>query len=271
MRSGTLAMVLGGFGLALYAGCADPSSDPASDPASAPTPTAGTAEPADSAATISEASVVARVEVEPGHVVSFYEPTPGGLFTVETRAPGQSFALAPDEVSDAMKAFAHLRPQAAIPPALQAAYDRARSVTGEPADLPAHAVGGGQPATVRPRAATPGVVTQALTESSNPAVFVDNDGGCDWGPQGSFCRVSWANGFFAFFTPTTSALCTVDHYAGNGIVIQVTAGSTITSFFQGVGTIAQYSLGAAGPSELRRIDITNASGDSFHVGCRWGV
>lgn len=113
--------------------------------------------------------------------------------------------------------------------------------------------------------------TPALTSSSSAATFVDNNGGCDWGPQWSVCRVNWANGFFAYAGGTTSGLCTVDHYAGNGVIIQITVGSTISSTFQGPGTIAQYSLGVAGAATLRRIDITNASGDSFHVGCRWGI
>jgi hypothetical protein len=51
----------------------------------------------------------------------------------------------------------------------------------------------------------------------------------------------------------------------------ITAGATITSTFQAVHTSVQYSLGTPGPSVTRRIDILNASGDSFHAGCRWGV
>jgi hypothetical protein len=78
--------------------------------------------------------------------------------------------------------------------------------------------------------------------------------------------VAWGGGFFAFANPATSGLCIVDHYAGNGVVIQITSGSTISSVFQAVGTIAQYSLGAAAPNVLRRIDVTNAAGDAFQVG-----
>ncbi|WP_123784172.1 hypothetical protein [Corallococcus macrosporus] len=61
------------------------------------------------------------------------------------------------------------------------------------------------------------------------------------------------------------------HISGNGVIIQITVGSTVSSVFQGAGTHAQYSLGTTGVSTRRRLDITNASGDSFHVGCRWGV
>ncbi|MFP2963555.1 hypothetical protein ACLEPN_38930 [Myxococcus sp. 1LA] len=115
----------------------------------------------------------------------------------------------------------------------------------------------------------PGVAEQALTSSSSAATFVNN-GGCDWGPRWSTCKANWANGYYAY-SGSTSGLCSVDHYSGNGVIIQITVGSTISSVFQGAGTHAQYSLGTAGVSTTRRLDITNASGDSFHVGCRWGV
>jgi hypothetical protein len=266
MRTGMVAMVLGGIGLAAFVGCAEPAAEPA--PAAAP-------ESPEGAPTASNPDTVARVDIEPGHAVNFYEPSPGNLVVVETMAPGQKFVLAADAISDALRAYAQLRPQGAVPQALQAAYDRARSTAGDPTIASTIAstngAGGGRPASAQPAAATPGVIQQALTESPDPANFVDNDGGCDWGPRFAACRVNWGGGFFAFSNPSTSGLCIVDHYAGNGVVIQVTAGTAITSMFQAVGTIAQYSLGASGPNVLRRVDVTNAAGDAFHVGCRFGV
>jgi len=250
----------GSLGLILGSGCVAPAPDPGP---------AGTTDPATNGSEPVDANVVLRVDVESGHTVTFYEPTPGGLYLAERMAPGQTFVLGDKEASDALAAFARVRPQAEVPAALQAAYDRARNLPSEPIALAAHAFGGGQPEAAQAPSATPGVIQQALTSSSSAANFVNNDGGCDWGPQGSFCRVNWANGFFASLSPTTSGLCVVDHYAGNGVVIQITA-QAITSMFQGAGTIAQYSLGTPGPAITRRIDITNASGDSFHAGCRWG-
>jgi hypothetical protein len=64
----------------------------------------------------------------------------------------------------------------------------------------------------------------------------------------------------------------VDHYAGNGLTVQITVnGNIVASPFQNPGTIVQYSLGSAGSVVQRRVDVTNASGDSFHIGCRWGA
>lgn len=259
MRTRMIAMMLGGVGLAAFAGCAEPTAEPAPAPASP-----------DGAPTTSNPDTVARVDIEPGHAVNFYEPSPGNLVVVESMAPGQKFALATGAVTDALRAYAQLRPQNEIPQALQAAYDRARSVAIEPTAASINSAGGGRPDPGQP-AATPGVIQQSLTSSPDAANFVDNDGGCDWGPRFAICRVNWGGGFFAVSNPSTSGLCIVDHYAGNGVVIQITVGTTISSVFQAVGTIAQYSLGAAGANVLRRIDITNAAGDAFHAGCRFGV
>jgi len=257
MKNGIFAIIFGSLAPALFTGCTQPASgQPGADEAQP--------DPGD----VTDATALLRVDVEAGHAVAFYEPTPGGLFMAETKAPGQNFVLTGGDATDPLRAYARLRPQTQVPAALQAAVDRARDAAGQPGAAAPPAFGGGQPESAQ--AVTPGVVQQALTSSSSAANFVNNDGGCDWGRQGSFCRVNWANGFFASLSPTTSGLCIVDHYAGNGVVVQITAGATITSVFQAAGTIAQYSLGVAGPSELRRIDVTNASGDSFHAGCRWG-
>jgi hypothetical protein len=257
MRNGMMWMSLGGLSLALSAGCIGPAPESANTTGSEPAVVEAT-----------EANALLRIEVEAGHDVTFYEPVPGGLYLAERMAPSQSFVLHGKESSDALLAFKQLRPGTPVPEALQAAYDRALSLPSD-ATVQEKKVGGGQ-AEAAQAPAHPGVAVQGLTSSSSAATFVNSNGGCDWGAQGSFCRVEWGGGFFASIT-ATSGLCIVDHYAGNGVTIQITVGSTISSSFQGAGTIAQYSLGAAGASTTRRIDITNASGDSFHVGCRWGI
>lgn len=86
----------------------------------------------------------------------------------------------------------------------------------------------------------------------------------------SHCRINWGNGFFAACGPTTSARCVVDHYAGKGVTIQITAGASVTTTFQAAGTSVMYSLGTPGAAVTRRIDVLNGSSDSFHVGCNWG-
>lgn len=254
MHNRMIAMV-SGLGLALYMGCAAPeqgSGDPAAGSNAAPDPGA-----------------ILQIEVESGHSVGFYEPVPGGLYMAEQVLPGQSFALRGNGAIDAIAAFSKLRPGVAVPAVLQAAYERARSVPGVPGAAPEGSGSGGAPA-VEP-APTPGEIQQALTSSSSAAFFANSNGGCDWGPDFSFCRLNWSGGRTEFAT-SNSGLCIVDHYAGNGLTVQITVnGNIVASPFQNPGTIVQYSLGSAGSVVQRRVDVTNASGDSFHIGCRWGV
>jgi hypothetical protein len=261
MRNGMMVIAIGSFAVLLASGCVQPASDPESQ--IPPTALPDGSDPVDAGAILS-------IEIENGHTVTFYEPAPGGLYFVERISAGQRFVLGERDMADALTAFARLRPQTSIPEALQAAYDRARNLASDLDAEVAPSFGGGAPETAGRSAAAPGTIEQGLTSSSSAANFVNNDGGCNWGPTWSFCRVNWANGFFAF-TTAISGLCIVDHYAGNGIVNQITVGTTITSLPQAVHTSIQFSLGARGANVLRRLDITNATGDSFHVGCRWGV
>ncbi|NOK05912.1 MULTISPECIES: hypothetical protein [Myxococcus] len=257
MRSGMKWLAMGSLGLALCTGCSGAEAEQAA-PGETETPVN----------TTTEASVVLRIEVEPGHTVTFYEPVPGALYLAEHKLPTQSFMLGDKESANALLAFERLLPGAPVPAELQAAYGRALNLPSD-VDEQESSAGGGDREDASARAQRPGVTEQALTSSSSAATFVNN-GGCNWGPRWSTCAVNWANGYYAYST-STSGLCGVDHYSGNGVIIQITVGSTITSVFQGAGTHAQYSLGSAGVSTTRRLDITNASGDSFHVGCRWGI
>lgn len=258
MSSRMIAIMCGSLGLCLAACAASPP-----DPEAVQPPAPGEA---------AEASAVLRIDVETGHTVTFYEPKPGALVVVETMMPAQKRVLGDREMKDALAAFVRLQPGAGVPQALQDAYDRSRSLPSAPDGDAVRAFGGGQPEVAQVPGAVPGVIQQALTSSSSAANFVNNDGGCDWGPQGSFCRVNWANGFWASLSPTTSGVCTVDHYAGNGVTIQITCGNTVITLPpQSPGTVKQYSLCNSGTAEVRRIDILDASGDSFHAGCRWGV
>lgn len=253
-----MMLVVGGLGLALAAACV-----------SADAPEGDVAAPqADDASDASEQHVVLRVEIERGHSVTFYEPAPGALYQVERMAPNQKFVLGGAAASDALAAFAQLRPGQAVPAALQAAYDRAIAMPSESVSTES-ARGAGQPDAGQSAPATPGVSQQSLVSSSSAATFVNTNNGCDWGSRWSTCSVNWGGGYFATASSATAAICIVDHYAGNGLIVQMTVNGNVTNSFHGAGTIAQYSLGAAGPDVTRRIDLTNASGDAFHVGCRW--
>jgi hypothetical protein len=226
----------------------------------------------------SEQYLVTRVDVEVGHSVTFYEPTPGGLMLVESKLDGQKSVIARQGEVDALALFERLRPGQEAPTALRDAYQRARDAAlAAPASdrsITLSKAGGGQTwAPVSAAAASSngvGVAQEALTSSSNPDNFVDTDGGCDWGSRFSACRIHWGGGFFATAT-SSSASCIVDHYAGNGITVQLTAGSTVVSFSQSVGTSQLYSWGFVSGSITRRIDILNASGDAFHAGCHFTI
>jgi hypothetical protein len=254
-----MVMVSSTLGMALTSACMAPETGSQPDPATPADPAPATAG--------GDAGLILRIAVEDGHAVSFYEPSPGGLFLAENIVEGQNFTLHDHDAVDALAAFARLRPGVDVPAALQAAYDRARNVASGPADVEVSEVGGGAPA----KAAVTGGGQPAFTSSSSAANFVNEVGGCGWGPTGSACRVNWSGNFFASLNPRTSGLCLVDVYAGNGVQIQITAGATITSTPQLVHTGVQYSLGTPGPSEVRRIDITGTASDDYHVGCRWGV
>jgi hypothetical protein len=169
MRTGMKWMALGSVGLALCAGCVEPGPEPT-----------GTTEAAPTVVESTEADVVLRLELEEGHDVTFYEPAPGGLFLVERMTPTQSFVLKGKEASDALLAFERLRPGEPVPAALQAAYDRARNLPGDPAPREPQA-GSGQPEAAQTQAPGLGVAKQALVSSSYAATFVNDNGGCDWG------------------------------------------------------------------------------------------
>jgi len=274
MKRRMMQSAITGLSLAMCVACGSTEStggpqagDPAPGTAQAATDDAARANAAN------DRNVIARVEIESGHTITFYEMGPGGLFMVETRNEGQTAVI--HGSADALDVYARVRPGAAVPDALRAAYGRARDAAANArlsSPKVAPALGGGQPAvegapSVQIKDGL-GVTAQALTSSSSAANFVDTDHGCDWGETWSFCRVSWGGGFFAS-TSSDSASCIVDHYAGNGVTVQLTADDTQVPLFQAAGTVVTYNWGFVSGNVTRRIDILNASGDSFHVGCRW--
>lgn len=267
LRASLLVVVFGGFSVASLAACGS-GGQGASEPAT---------ESEGNVAMSSEQYLVTSVDVEAGHTVTFYEPVPGGLMLVESKLEAQTSVLGRENAVDALALFARLRPREQPPAKLREAYQRARdAVLAEPAidrvSAPSQSGGGQAYSAPATPASSDGVATtqQALTSSSNPDFFVNNDGGCDWGSRYSICRIHWGGGFFATAT-SSSASCVVDHYAGNGVTVQLTAGATVVSFFQAAGTSQLYSWGFVAGSVTRRIDILNASGDAFHAGCHFTI
>lgn len=157
---------------------------------------------------------------------------------------------------------------------LLAAYDRAKANVDVAEDSVPETPGSGGTPDRGPdfsRVSTPdgvGAIKQAHS-TSNAADFVNNHNGCVWASVHSFCRVNWSNGFTSGDHTAPSAVGVVDHYAGNGITVQLIAGGTSVPFSQSAGTIQTYSWGLQSGNINRRLDILNASGDSFHAGVRW--
>jgi hypothetical protein len=265
-----MVSALMGTALALCAGCAAGNDDGAGNGGQ----TSSTPAPEDTAS----ATAFLVLNVEDGHTIGFYEQQPGALMVIENMREGQTSILNQHQGIDAIALFNELRPNEAVPATLTAAYERAKALATTPGAIPldnGSGFGGGSSVAKALAAAKTtstgniGVTSQAITSSSNPDDFVNSGGGCDWANRASICRINWSNGFFAFANPSGSATCIVDHYAGNGITVQLTAGSTVLPTFQAVGTVATYSWGIVSGSILRRMDILNASGDQFHAGCRF--
>jgi hypothetical protein len=223
-----------------------------------------------------EKGVLLRLEIEKGHTVTYYEQTPGSLVIMESMAPGQRTVLRGPAPADGIDLYRRLRPGEVVPAVILEAHERARRAAlnapaGEGAATPPYAFGGQPAATLPPASANAGPVgarQQALVSSSDPAVFVNDNLGCEWGPRWSFCRVNWANGFEAG-AYSESATCVVDHYSGNGIRVTLWAAGANTVYDMEAGRIWSWFWGVTGGKLRRRVEITNASGDSFHVGCRW--
>jgi hypothetical protein len=224
----------------------------------------------------SKAAIVARLEPQSGHTVTFYEIDGAGLFMVESSNGHEAHWLS-GKPQDALEVYRKLSPETAIPEALQAAYERAKKLVPDEASPSTTALefpaGGGRQApefvqNLRSQGDV-GVVQQA-TSSSSASHFTGTHAACDaFGAAFSACRANWGGGFWAQWNGSTSATCNVDHYAGNGITVQLTAGSTVIPFSQAVNTFQTYSWGFVSGAVSRRIDILNASGDSFHVGCQF--
>jgi hypothetical protein len=224
-----------------------------------------------------EKYVVHRIEVEPKHVVTFYEPSPGVLLLIERMVPGQRSVVHGRGSADALLVFSRVRPNDEIPARLREAYERAQELTTRaPAgEHPPGGFGGGS-ATPDEGAgsASTGEVSasaSALTSSSSATVFVNDNDGCDnWGASvAGICRVSWWNGFWAGYT-SNAISCLVDHFSGNGITVEISYPypTNISAPTQSSGTIQAYAI-AVGGNVYRKVDILNASGDGFHVGCSW--
>lgn len=222
--------------------------------------------------------VVARVNVAPGHEVSFYETQPGVILTSESRPLGAPRALDLRTLAAGSVADVYLRlagADAPVPKALADAQarakDRAVTTPGGPSEKPALPLA----------AADDGAVTP-LT-SSDGAWWTSN---VCYGSEADtkWCLPNWANGAYAQAQSKTSSAALAP-YSGNVVLRAQYDGST--TFTQNVLQNAvreawlnsswSYDCGIFACSdwdfdqELHRWDALDASGDSFHwaAGFNW--
>lgn len=249
----------------------------ATETAAEPAPTATNTDP--STHNDNERGVLARVEVEPAHLITFYETAPGVVLVVERRRSSQEPILQGEAV-DPLEVYGSIRPSEEIPQALLDASGRAMALkAAEPASNEQgleRVAGGGRSAQtasvsdVHEREDGLGVSQQAFTSDSSGNIFINNTNSCSWANVWSTCRIHWGGGFFCS-TTATREFYAVDHYAGDGVTVRVTQGGTsISDFFLPAGFAdTYYGTVNPGPNMVRRLDVLNAAGDSFHVGCRF--
>lgn len=224
--------------------------------------------------------LVARIEVAPDHVVSFYEPEPGHLAVAERGPVGDQRYLEAPEFRDvtAVELYRLLAGEEA-PEALHRA-DAHRAVSEGGAS---GVVGGGalasSPADLRAPAAAGdvGSTTQALTGADGPFWQANV---CFKSGDFRGCFPNWGGGGFAYATTKTSFF-SVAPYAGDLIQVRMQYRDS-TKFTDAVFPGQWFSwwyhsdtvdwpcgfLVACGHDEYNsrkhRWDILQASGDSFH-------
>jgi hypothetical protein len=224
--------------------------------------------------------LVARVEVEPGRFVSFYEPSPGQIMVSERGPMDGRRLLAETEVQGQSVADLYRRLAGAeAPAALIAAQSRELEAiatgTADLATIGGQAVSSVSPGAERPAAAGDiATASSALTSADGPwfrdnVCFLFGDAFAD----SVGCHPNWNDGGWAQASTKTSFL-TVAPYSGNGLTVRLQySGATKfqDAMFNGEWFSWWYHSStyntANGPqynSRTHRWDILQATGDWFH-------
>jgi len=219
--------------------------------------------------------VVARVEVAPGHAVTFYEPEPGAIGIEEMRPEGSpSLLVERAELAGMTPAqlYAELSGSDAIPSALIAASE---AIEAEAPDL----VAGGQHGDLLEGSEGVGASHAALTASDGP-FFQSNH--CF--SQGDFklCLPNWANGGYLDVNTKTSFLVLAPYggavvnprmkYNGSIRFLGTVYSGQVANYWWRSGVRRECAGSWPWPTYCieehvianHRIDILNASGDGFH-------
>jgi hypothetical protein len=232
--------------------------------------------------------LVARVELSPGRLVSFYETDPGIIGISETGPAGSESVLRTNEMhwSSPVDLYEQLA-QAEAPPALVAAYQRQLRAEFAEGDS-THSAGafgssviddGVEPfAAEQPTSDRIRSTQQALTASDGPW-YAEN--GCYHSGNVWQCMPNWGGGGYAQYNSKTSFV-NVAPYSGDVVSVRFRIdGSTkfLDPVFPGQWrSWWWHSSRTYGPRgwdykiQQHRWDILNASGDGFHwsFSFKWG-
>jgi hypothetical protein len=225
--------------------------------------------------------LVARVEIKPGHVVSFFEPQPGLIRLSEVSPSGSQRVLQPGDMRDNSATAVYRRLANSAPPAaLVQAEEREMAAAREgskdrsEAQLPPD-LSSSQP--IHTASARDGVQTQQSALSNDGQWYASF--GCAKSGDAKGCFPNWANGGWAQANTKTSFL-NIAPYAGGTVQVRTQyEGTTVGNepVFQGQWGFFSYHsaaywdccfICACGTQNYRirnhRYDILNATGKSFH-------
>lgn len=237
------------------------------------------------------ANLIASIELEPEHVVEFYEPEPGVVWMTQSGADGQTPVelMRDDRTETAIDVYRRLAPGAEVPGALLAAQERAvelaSSATVEPPPSELESVdsfGGGTQLSpfpeLRPTGASQaglGQVSQALTAqqfvngSASGGSFCPNGG---YAHAYTWCLTNWWNGAWYYSRATDDTWATVYADIGN-IKMNVSSGRGGGQWTVNQGYWRQWYSGWSSCGFLgnwcdfhARYDITEATNNRFHFG-----
>lgn len=236
-----------------------------------------------------DAHLLARVEVQPGEVVEFYEPAPGVILVSGAGRPAGEVIVDAElvELLDTRALWDHISDGDLMPEALEAAVQRAEERRGDPPSALAH--GDDTPLdddrAITASASVPAAVDAGPVEGegyaadSNPVAagwcdsgyFNSSLGACPSGYGWQMCLNNWWNGAWAEHHDARYAYTNVCPADGN---------VTLKVYFEngggGIWTVNQnyyrWWAGSDWDCEVGfdfdcprfRMDVLNAGGDRFH-------
>jgi hypothetical protein len=223
--------------------------------------------------TLGDENLVLSVEIGADHTVDFHEIQSGDIVAVETMDPGAEPVVPAIADLTIREQYERLKPGEAVPSVVLEAQERVEAFRAYLATLPldaseAEGEGGGV-------AADSGHGVRPQHSGSSGSHFTSES--CDeTGNVFDVCYANWMHGFYAYSTSESSHYI-VDSYDmatdGGYIMVNVTtptdAGCIDYNYAQYQGRVMGYYGGCTGAYRLRRIDITMATDDKFHVSGVW--